>query len=371
MKPFPVLDSVLGLFALAFVMHHSHVLQSITELALFRHANYLVEFFFALSGFVLYPSYVNAVDSGRQLRQFMLTRTCRVYPLHLFMFLVFIGFEGFKLMSSNPAFGGDRAPGEMLPNLLLLQAWWPGANPLSFNYPSWIVSVQYYVWVLFGLIVLALPQHAGKVFATLAALALWALYFRNTPLTDNVLRGVGCFFAGCVTYKVYRRLRELHLNLLLGSVLEGLVLIAIYGVMTTGDTPQDALLAVLFCVAVGVFAFEAGGVSRLLRKEPFCWLGRRWFSIYMTHAAVIYLTSMAVMAVTQITGRTLMLELPSELAGITTRYISLGSPLLDNLLVFAEVIVVMAVSAFTYRYIEKPGIALGKKWNKMPTQTYA
>jgi peptidoglycan/LPS O-acetylase OafA/YrhL len=371
MKPFPVLDSVRGLFALAFVLHHSHVLQSVTELALFTHAQYLVEFFFALSGFVLYPCYVNALDSTRQLRQFMIIQTCRVYPLHLLMLLAFIGFEGIKLLSSNPAFGGDRAPGEMLPNLLLLQAWWPGANPLSFNYPSWIVSVQYYLWLLFGLIALALPRQAGKVFATLAALALLALYFRNTPLTDSVLWGLGCFFAGCVTYRLYRRLRVLHLNLLLGSLLEGLVLIAIYGVMTAGDTPQDALLGVLFCLAVGIFAFEAGGVSRLLRKAPFRWLGKRWFSIYMTHAAVIYLTSMGVMAVAQMTGRTLMLDLPSELAGITTRYISLGSPLFDNLLVFAEVLVVLLISALTYRYIELPGIALGKKWSKAPAQTYA
>lgn len=371
MKPFQVLKSFRGLCALAFVLHHSHVLQSITELELFRSTHYLVELFFALSGFVLSQQYATALGSGQALRQFMITRTCRVYPLHLVMLVVFIGFEGIKLITSSPSFGGDRAPGEMLPNLLLLQAWWPGANALSFNYPSWFVSVQYYVWLLFGLIALALPRHSGKVFSAIAAFALLALYFKGTPLTDNVLRGLGCFFAGGVTYRVYNRLQGLRLSLLLGSVLEVLVLTAIYLVMTRSDTPQDALLGMLFCLAVGILAFEAGWISTQLRKGLFTWLGTRWFSIYMTHAAVIFVTSICVMVAAKVTGRTLMIDLPSEIVGLTTRYISTGSMLLDNLLIVAEVAVVLLISALTYRYVERPGIELGKKWNKEHTKAYA
>lgn len=372
MKQFQVLDSFRGLCALAIVVHHSHVLQSITELALFKNANYLVEFFFALSGFVLYQRYANALGSVQQLRQFMIARTCRVYPLHLFMLLVFIGFEGLKLISSNNvSFSGDRAPGEILPNLLLIQAWWPGFNALSFNYPSWIVSVEYYVWLMFGLIALVLPKHAARVFVAIAVLALLALYFKGTPLTDNVLRGLGCFFAGGVTYRVYSHLQNLRPGLLLGSVLEVLILTAIYLVMTRSDTPQDALLSVLFCLAVGILAFEAGWVSTQLRKGLFTWLGTRWFSIYMTHATVIFVTSIGVMVAAKVTGRTLMMDLPSEIAGLTTRYISTGSVVLDNLLIVVEIAVVLAISALTYRYIERPGIARGKKWNKAHTKAYA
>jgi peptidoglycan/LPS O-acetylase OafA/YrhL len=364
MQPFQALKNIRGLCALAFVLHHSHILQSFAELALFRRTHYLVELFFALSGFLLYRRCAIAPVSAQPFRQFVITRACRVFPLHVVMLLVFIGFEGIKLISSSPSFGGDRAPSEMLPNLLLLQAWWPGANALSFNYPSWFVSVQFYVWLLFGLIALMLPKYLSKFSAVIAALALLALYAQGTPLSNNVLRGVECFFAGGVAYWVYSRLQHLHLSLLTGSVLEVLILAAIYGVMTRSDTSQDALLGVLFCVAVGIFAFEAGGVSSLLRNRLFSWLGARWFSIYMTHAAVILLTSMGVMALAEVTGQTLLVDLP-------TRYISLGSPLLDDLLVFAEVVVVLAVSALTYRYIELPGITLGKRWNKAPAQTYS
>ena len=362
MKSFQVLKSVRGLFALAFVVHHSHILHSITELAFFKSVHYLVLLFFAFSGFVLYQRHANALGSTQQWRQFMLNRTCRVYPLHLFMLLVFIGFECVKLILerrgitlNNASFSGDRAPSEILPNLVLLQAWWPGANPLSFNYPSWYVSVEYYVYLLFGLIALALPTQANKVFLVIAACALLALSLGGSPLSDNVLRGVGCFLAGGVTYRVYARLQGLRPGLWLGSVLEIMILLLLYGVMTLSGAPQDALLSLLFCVAIGVFAFEAGMVSRLLRKGRFVWLGRRWLSIYMTHAAVLFMTTIGVMIVAKTTGLPLMVEI----AGVRT--ISLGSALFDNLLVFGEVVVVLVVSMFTYRYVEKPGIALGRK----------
>lgn len=358
MQRFQVLKNLRGLCALAFVLHHSHILQSIAELALFRRTHYLVEFFFAFSGFLLYRRYTLSPGSAQPYRQFVITRACRVFPLHWVMLLVFIGIEAVKLASTNPSFGGDRAPNEMLPNLSLLQAFWPGANALSFNYPAWFVSVQFYVWLLFGLIALGLPRYIGKLCALIAALALLALYFKSTPLDDNVLRGLGCFFAGVVTYRVYDRLRNLHLSVLTASVLEVLVLAAIYGVMTRSNTSQDALLGVLFGMAVGVFAFEAGWVSRLLRNNLFNWLSARWFSIYMTHAAVIALTTMVV----ELTGPGLMIDLP-------TRYISTGSAVLDNLLVFAEVVVVLVISTLTYRYVELPGIALGKRWNKVPAHS--
>jgi peptidoglycan/LPS O-acetylase OafA/YrhL len=305
----------------------------------------------------------------------MIARTCRVYPLHVFILLVFIGLECLKLLLerwgiqlNNVSFTGDRAVAEIAPNLLLIQAWWPGFNALSFNYPSWIVSVEYYVCLLFGLVALMLPRQSAKVFAIIAILALAALYVGNTPLTDNVLRGLGCFFAGGVTFRLYVRVRHLHLGLLLGSVLEILSLGAILYVMTLSmtlsKTPQDAALAILFCVAVGVFAFEAGGISMLMRGRLLSWLGERWFSVYMTHAAVIFVTTVGVMMVAKFTGLPLMINLPSAVSGVTTRYISTGSALLDNVLIVVELIVVLGISTLTYRYIELPGIALGKRWNR-------
>jgi len=371
MQRFLVLDSFRGLLALALVVHHSHFLRSITELAVFRNAQYFVEFFFALSGFVLYQRYAHHLNDMSQLRRFMIVRTCRVYPLHLLMLLVFIGFEGLKLLLerfginlNNLAFSGDRAPGEILPNLLLLQAWWPGANPLSFNYPSWIVSVEFYVTLLFGLIALTLPRQSRLVFAAIAALATLALLLNSPLLTGQLLTGLGCFFAGGLIYRLFIRLQHLRLHLIVATALEALVLLALYWATTEAQAQQAVLLGVLCCAAILIFAFEAGLVSRLLRRGVFVGLGKLWFSVYMTHAAVIFITTISLMLIARFGGLDLIVDLRDASADVITRYVNTGSALTDNLLLLIQVAAVLLVSWLTWRYIERPGITLGRRWTQ-------
>src|SRR6218665_3963605 len=164
MKRFQVLDSFRGLFAMAVVVYHSHALSTFTEFTFFRNAYYFVEFFFVLSGFVLYHTYAERLRDREQLRRFVITRTARLYPLHVVMLLVFIAIEGLKvavehrgMMFSAASFSGPRSPQEILPNLLLVQSWWPSFNPLSFNYPAWSISVEYYLYMIFAVITLVLP----------------------------------------------------------------------------------------------------------------------------------------------------------------------------------------------------------------------
>ncbi|HEY0288688.1 MAG TPA: acyltransferase [Pseudomonas sp.] len=369
MKRFPVFDSLCGLCALTLIVHHSHIERSFTELALFRNASYFVELFFAISGFLIYRHYMNHLATPRQLRDFVITQTCRVYPLHVFMLVVFIGFECAKLvlerygMSLNSAaFSGDRAPAEILPNLLLIQAWWPGFNALSFNYPSWAVSVQYYLALLFALIVFLVPALARKILTLLAVLSFVALFVETPLLTPNLQWGAAAFFGGALTYRVYLRLHDFAPGRLLASVLEIAILALIYVIMTEGEKPLTLELALLFCVAVLIFAFEAGVVSQLLRLRPFRWLGKLWLSIYMTHAAVIFAVGTALQIIAKRTGTTLFADLPGDAAGTMVRYVSTGTGINDNLIMVFLIVTVVVVSMLTYRYVEAQGVLLGKRW---------
>ncbi|MFJ3483740.1 acyltransferase family protein [Pseudomonas sp. NPDC090202] len=369
MKRFLVLDSFRGLCAVALIVHHSHIERSITELAFFRNASQFVGFFFALSGFLIYRRYVEHLATPRQVGEFMISRTCRVVPLHVLVLLFFIGFECLKLvlerygLSLNyPAFSGDRAPGEILPNLLLIQAWWPGFNALSFNYPSWFISVEFYVWVLFALICLALPGLARKLFLLLCLLAFVALYKDFSAIPRNVLWGVSCFFAGTLAYRLYVRLHDSRPGLLLASVLEIGVLALIYWVMTEGEAPLTVELGVLFSAAILIFAYEAGVVSQLLRLRAFPWLGSLWLSIYMTHAAVIFVLVTALTVAAKFTGMSLLVDKAGETAGTVVRYMSTGSALNDNLLLLLVVVAVVVISMLAHCYVEAPGIRFGKDW---------
>ena len=371
MKRFLVLDSFRGLCAVAMIVHHSHIERSITELTFFRNASQFVGFFFALSGFLIYRRYIGHLSTPRQLGEFMITRTCRVMPLHIAVLLFFIAFECLKLVLeryglslSYPAFSGDRAPKEILPNALLLQAWWPTSNALSFNYPSWFISVEFYVWLMFGLILFALPNLARKLFSLLCVLAFIALYKGFGPISANVLWGVSCFFAGAITYRLYVRLHDSAPGPWASSVLEIGILAAIYWVMTEGEAPLTVELGLLFCVAILIFSHEAGVVSRLLSLRLFPALGKLWLSIYLTHAAVIFVLATALTLAAKFSGYSLLVDKPGETSGVLVRYLSTGSALNDNLLMLFVVVAVVVVSMLTHRYIEAPGIRFGKDWKR-------
>ncbi|WP_268800700.1 acyltransferase family protein [Pseudomonas huanghezhanensis] len=369
MTRFPVFDSLRGLCALALIVHHSHIERSLTELALFKQASYFVELFFAISGFLLYRQYINHLNTPRQLRDFAITQTFRVYPLHVLTLLVFIGFECAKLVLERtgltlggPAFSGDRAPAEILPNLLLIQAWWPGFNALSFSYPSWFVSVLYYVALLFGLMVFAVPGLSRIIVALLAVLGCAALFTHSTLLTPNVQWGVAAFFGGAMTYRLYVRLHSFKPGRALSSVLELALLVLTYRVLTGSEEQRPLKLVLLLCGAVLVFAFQAGIISQLLQGSLLRGIGRLWFSIYMIHAAVIFVMGTALQIIARQSGMTLFADMPAQTAGTVVRYISTGSVINDNLMLLFLVLSVLVLAMLVHRFVEVPGIMLGKRW---------
>ncbi len=369
MKRFLVLDSFRGLCAVALIIHHAHIERSITELTFFRNASQFVGFFFALSGFLIYRRYAGNLKTPRQLGEFMVTRACRVLPLHISVLLFFIGLECMKLVLERyglalnyPAFSGDRAPSEILPNLLLIQAWWPTFNALSFNYPSWFISVEFYLWMIFAIMLFSLPKLARPLFSLLCVLALMALYKDFNLIPHNVLWGISCFFAGAITYRLYVRLQDSIPGPVIATVLEVGILALICWLMTGGEQPLTVELGLLFCAAILIFSYEAGLVSRLLRVRPFPALGRLWLSIYMTHAAVIFVLVTALTLASKLSGFSLLLDKPGETSATVVRYLGTGSTLNDNLLMLLVVVAVIVISMLTHRYVETPGIQFGQHW---------
>src|SRR4051812_8399668 len=137
MKHFQALDSFRGLFALAVAIYHAHALHTFTELRFFRNADYFVSFFFVLSGFVLCHSYGRRLGNWKQVGTFALTRTFRLYPLHLALLAFALTIECVKvwgehrgLSFGSHSFSGPRSVNEIVPNLLLVQSWWSGFEPL-------------------------------------------------------------------------------------------------------------------------------------------------------------------------------------------------------------------------------------------------
>ncbi len=368
MRRFLVLDSFRGLCALAVVIYHSHILQGFSEWLFFRNAHVLVAFLFVLSGFVISHAYAGRLQSRQQLGRFVTSRTWRVYPLHLAMLLAAIGLECAKVLAEHlgvpfgsGSFSGPRAPEQILPNLLLIQSWWPGFDAMSFNYPAWSISVGFYLYLLFGFIRLALPGKARYAFGLLALGILAGLYPELGLSSKRLTQGIGCFFAGCLTYALYQKWPALRLGIWQASLLESSALGATGLAITYASSEQQWGVALLFCLVVGLFAFEAGVVSRALRAAPFIWLGTLSCSIYLTHALVLMLLSISASLAEKFTGRALTVQ--HEGSDGMHRYFSSGSAMGDNSFLLLQVALVLGVSMLTWRFIEQPGIALGKRLN--------
>ena len=357
---FEVLDSFRGLCALFVVFYHLHVAGSVTEFAFFRGSSVFVEFFFVLSGFVLAHGYAFRPDLA--FGPYFRARLLRLYPLHLFMLLVFIllefgkwaAMEGLGISLNNAAFSNDYAPEGILPNLLLLHAWTPFTNPLSFNTPSWSISIEMYMYLLLFLTLL-LPRALRLLTWLLIPIAMFHLMITGSDLlVSPVMRGLSGFFGGVLCYLVYRRFAaSIRPSKTAASLVEGALLFAVVGVVQS-DAENRALLAtMLFYVVVFWFALERGQLSAWLRHPRLQALGRLSYSIYMTHAAVIYLFTSLFLVLQSISGLPLM----TSVDGV--RYFDTGNVVANHLLVAAVITSVILASLWTCRHIEERGRRLG------------
>ncbi|MFK3799670.1 MULTISPECIES: acyltransferase family protein [unclassified Pseudomonas] len=364
MKPvqrFTTLDSFRGICALLVVFFHLHVVDSFITQPFFRRDEVLLNFFFVLSGFVLAHTY--GMKPGLSFKSFFISRVFRLYPLHLVMLAVFILFETVRWMAykkgfylNNVPFTGLFAPKEILPNLFLVQAWTPLTETMSFNYPSWTISIEFYIYMLFGGLCMLSMRNRFLMFAAISLVAFILIFSENEPLVERAMLGLSCFFAGNITYLVYLLIRDKWtIRPWLVTVLECAMMYATYWIVMNDFDFRSPIGSLTFCALVLLFAFEGGLVSSLLKTWLFVLLGKLSYSIYMTHAALIFCLSTIFIVAQKVTG----LELAPMIDG--QRFMDTGSVLANDIFVVCVAVASVILAAFAHKYIEMKGYELGKR----------
>lgn len=374
MKPvqrFTTLDSFRGICALLVVFFHLHVVDTFVQLPFFRRDEVLLNFFFVLSGFVLAHTY--GMKPNLSFKSFFISRIFRLYPLHLVMLGFFILFEmarwiayrnGFQL--NNVPFTGTFAPAEILPNLLLVQAWTTFTETMSFNYPSWTISIEFYIYMLFGALCMFSMRNRFLLFAAVSVAAFALIFSGNEPLVERAMLGLSCFFAGNITYLVYLLIRNRwKLRPWLMTVLECAMMYATYWIVMNDFDHRSPVGSLAFCVLVLLFAFEGGRVSAFLKTGVFVLLGKLSYSIYMTHAALLFGLSTVFIVAQKVTG----LAQAPMIAG--QRFMDTGSIPGNNLFVVAVTVLSVVVASFAHKYIELKGYEAGKRLMGQSTKARA
>lgn len=279
------LTSIRGVMALWVVGHHLQFELGLLGYHylgwLFRPGYVGVDIFFVLSGFVI--TAVHRDMKPKDTRDFFIRRIFRIYPLHLFVLAVLLGFWLQDLWLGAPL---------SMPRLahlgivaLLLQPYL--IHDQDWNVVSWSIGVELLCYALFPLAILMLRRM--NLVVSLAALVIAAFYERHVHSEliwgwPAIARGLGGFALGMMVQQMTVLCRLP--NRRTATRIE----LAALGCMVLAVLLRDLALVPLFgALLIYGLAAERGAASRALSGPVWFWLGQISFSVYLLHPTVITL----------------------------------------------------------------------------------
>ncbi len=341
------LDALRGIAAIAIVLHHFRPNSILTSNPIAVNAPLLVDLFFALSGFVIAFNYLDKIYTLKDAIIFQKKRFLRLYPLHVAMLMVFLLFELAKYYSEKkaglaavtPAFTNNNLY-SFINNIFMTQAIL--VPRITFNYPSWSISVEFYTYIIFAFGMLYFKKHF-KIFSSVLILASVALLFITNiqhPSTGMAMfRCLYAFFAGVLSYMYYRNAKLPANDLTALAFLIILIVILIIG----PSARLSLLLPPFFCMMIvylSLLPFDSK-IRYILTVKPLIYLGSRSYSIYMVHAAIWW---------TIINVIKFAFRVHTELADGKPK-LFLSQPILIAITILG-VFLTLLISHFTYKYIE-------------------
>jgi peptidoglycan/LPS O-acetylase OafA/YrhL len=377
---FGELESLRGIAALIVAFNHVRWMNPTYHWGFVRHGYLMVDFFFVLSGFVIYHSYGQKISSKRDIGRFMWLRFGRLYPLHLVMLMAFLGLECLNwtkgLVAGNTgqvsAFTANSG-GAFLTNIFLVQA--IGIyDHLTFNSVSWSIGTEFYTYLLFALILLLFRNNLsllGNSVLLIFSSTFIVLLLGKTSLSFNydygMFRCIASFFLGVVTYKIYelfsplqdknqepRLLTLLYPFFVIASI--GVVL-SVYEIQYSDFLfPPLAALLILYLTTM-----PNSPINKVLNSNPLLWLGKISYSIYMVQMLVFFVFESILKGV----FKTSIVDTYQEKSFYPADYQGMNI-FINCIFVFLAIMTILVCSHFTYQWVEVPfrkkSKELAEKW---------
>lgn len=335
------------------VLYHLHPSSILTALPIVRNGWLFVDFFFVLSGFVIAANYATRLAAGFSAMRFMGLRLGRVYPLHLFLILLFALVQ---ILAAGQPFQGEFSLRDLWLNVLLLQSFGL-SDHLSWNGPAWSIAAEVWTYLVFAIVARSVGRFMVPAFAVLGLLALAIMMTYSTVALDATyqLGFVRCLLGFSLGVLVNSARQHLHLS---GStLLEVAAVLAVVAFASVAEGNGTYAAPFLFAFAVFVFAGEGGGVSRTLRLPTFLWLGTLSYGIYMFQIFALARFFDAIAVLEMRTGWKLLVP------GEATLRVGAGSPidrLLTEVLTLLALLFVILFAWIGWRLVEWPG----RNWSR-------
>ncbi len=305
----PSLTSLRGLAALWVVLYHYSSqyfpnLDTDSYTHIISKGYLAVDMFFMLSGFVMTHVYHRAFSESiaDNYKNFLVARIARLYPLHIFVLLLFVATAFSANVVTNATTGASHAiPAEgprsfraLLANIFMLQGL--EAGKLSWNYPSWSISVEFIAYLLFPFALPAIwrASNVTKLAFALslaAALTVLALVTKDDfnqwdgPIT--LMRCLPEFLLGTLLYCAFRMQSQaqwLSRDAVAMSVLAALI-------VCLDVAAPDLLITLLFAGLILVAVSNTGFFAKTTNIGALVWLGEISYSLYLIHGFVQFAAS--------------------------------------------------------------------------------
>jgi len=227
---------------------------------------------------------------------------------------------------------------------------------ISWNRPSWSISIEYYMYMIFFVTLLIKGNARFILWVIISFLSFYLLSF-EPELMQYVLRGLSSFFAGVLLYTLYNySYCKIKKNTYLFTFLEFIIIILTVYIISINFEYKFILVNLLFLVMVFIFSFENGFISKILKNKIFLYIGALSYSIYLIHSIIIFVF------------HSFFIVLKDKFSLVTIidgrKYFDTGDYFYNNIIILIILITVIILSSFTHKYIEQKGQNIGKALNK-------
>lgn len=361
------MDGIRGLLAVCVAVYHTFWFSNINSTTFFNQGAVIIDLFFVFSGFLMFTLYGHRLNTPVDARKFLKRRFARLYPIHFFMVMVFLAYALARLLAHHLGLT-TAGPGDALPfqpgstenwytlfaNLTLTHS--VGVtDSLTFNPPSWTISVEMFAYSAFLLMFMYAPPKKllHYVFVCMGVAAIYFGLSRVKPdLNINYDLGfwrcLAGFYVGVTTAWAYQQIRDKEAvvkivsNRALITSIEVATMSAFVAFVIYMPGKLQFFVAPFAFIFVLTMAFDAGWVSRIFSNRVFLYLAKISYSVYMTHAIFAFVLNIILVRI----------------------FPNVHSPEIGwfgDFLLVPYLAMVIIFSHLTWKYIEIPGKVLLQK----------
>lgn len=287
-QQFDGLRGILAIWVILFHLDESMINGAIANNYIVELGCISVDVFFGLSGFVISLIYV---EKKIFFSTFMKKRLRRLYPMLFFSTTIYLGFYLLKYLVNGLNVESQLFI-DYFRSVFFINStnFFTNENYLGLNFPSWSVSVEIILYVIFGIIVLLIRKLSPlRVMFILSIFCALILIYNDVFFEPGygVFRGGLSFSVGMSVYAIDKNIefKWLYKNILTRFANLMMITFLLYLIHNYKDGGLNVIFVPLlvFLILHGVL-HEKGVVYKLLISCPFQYLGKISYSMYLNHS---------------------------------------------------------------------------------------